>query len=129
MPFDGIDFTQRDLMLNKLDRVVHLLERQEKWCQHQILGWDGSRCILGALFIAGAKRLLSPVILAAARDITDVPFSRIDYFNDHYATDHELVMAVLSRAYDRILTGNIPPPPKRAAFVTWIFRHFSPSAS
>ncbi len=122
MPFDGIDFNRRQHLLDKLDLVVHLLDSEDKWCKHQFLAWNGKRCILAALFLTRSRYLLGPVILAAARDVTGIGFTRIDSFNDDSATDHALVIAVLDRTHERILTGQIPPAAHHRPLLTKIRR-------
>ena len=109
MPFDGTDFTGRQLMLTKLADVRRLLDTEDKWCKKHFRMWDGRYCILGALMSARAKSLLYDLILASIHDVTRGRYRTVVQFNDSPVTQHRLIVAVLDRARYRILVGQIPP--------------------
>lgn len=107
MPFDGREFEQSNLMLEKLDSVIDLLSSEDKWCKYQVRTNDGRRCIMGVLIDVDGAALLADPILAAARELTGKSHGRVERFNDHRKTDHRLVLAVLRRARENLLLGKM----------------------
>lgn len=109
MPFDGAErIGQVDLlqtMSEQLDRVIGLLAREDQWCKGRTETPDRRHCIIGAIHAARADRVLKPVILAAAREVTGRRHLRVEWFNDHRDTTHPMVLAVLARAQENIRCG------------------------
>src|SRR5215469_10004211 len=54
MPFDGTGYEGRFEALDKMDKVIDLLAREDRWCKQQLRSYDGRRCILGAMMAADA---------------------------------------------------------------------------
>jgi hypothetical protein len=115
MPFDGTGLEDRIDSLDKIDKVIDLLSREERWCKQQLRSYDGRRCILGAMMAADATIALKEPILMAIKQITGRDYLRIEMFNDHPLTTHALVVKVLSQARDNIVTGVIERPATYAA--------------
>ena len=113
MPFDGTDFAQRDLMLERINGVINLLRSEDRWCKGQLKTSDGKRCIMGAVMAVDAEQLLARPILEAIREVTGRSFARIERFNDHSRTDHRLVVAVLEKTRENIAIGRTAAPPSR----------------
>jgi hypothetical protein len=111
MPFDGREFDQRRVMLEKLDGVIDLLGSEDRWCKHRLRSNDGRRCIMGALMDVDAISILTQPILAAAHELTGKSYSHIERFNDHTKTDYRLVSATLRRARENITLGKTAPAP------------------
>lgn len=105
MPFDGTQFEQGALALEKIDYVISALGTEDRWCKGHLRTSDGRRCIMGALNDANALQLLSQPILDAAGEVTGKSYHRIERFNDERSTSHKLVLAVLRRAREDILLG------------------------
>jgi hypothetical protein len=111
MPFDGSEHEHdaRWRILkeigDQLGEVEALLAREERWCKGVLETSDGRRCILGAMQAVPASRILEPVILSAIKEVTGRYYLRIDAFNDHRTTTHDLVLAVLGRAHDNVRAG------------------------
>jgi hypothetical protein len=108
MPFDGREFGRHSEMLRKLGAVTELLGTEERWYKRELKTRDGRRCILGALMHVGGNAQLSEIILCAARELTGKPYRGVESFNDGSTTTHRLVLAVLSRSRDIILSGRVP---------------------
>jgi len=115
MPFDGKTGDGRYDALDKIDRVIGLLSRKERWCKQQLRTRDGRRCIQGAMMEADATIVLKQPILLAIRQITRRDYARIEMFNDQPLTTHTLVLQVLHQARQNILDGVIERPLLRAA--------------
>jgi hypothetical protein len=83
--------------LRKLDEVVALLATPGQWCKGIELAQDGRRCLIGAMFDAGAIAALSGTILKA---IASHGHRRcaITEFNDDPRTTHADILRVLHRA-------------------------------
>lgn len=113
MPFDGTGYEGRTAALDKMDRVIDLLSRKDRWCKQQIRTYDGRRCILGAMMAADATIALKEPILLAIQQVTGRDYLRIEMFNDHPLTTHGLVVKVLHQARDNIATGVSAPTPRR----------------
>ena len=70
MPFDGTGYEGRIEALDKMDKVVDLLVREDRWCKQQLRSYDGRRCILGAMMAADATIALKEPILLAIKQVT-----------------------------------------------------------
>jgi hypothetical protein len=105
MPFDGTGYEGRIEALDKMDKVIDLLSREDRWCKQQLRSYDGRRCILGAMMAADATIVLKEPILLAIKQVTGRDYLRIEMFNDHPLTTHGLVLKVLSQARDNVVNG------------------------
>lgn len=105
MPFDGTGLEGRFDALEKMDKVIELLSREDRWCKQQLRSYDGRRCILGAMVAADATIALKEPILLAIRQVTGRDYLRIEMFNDHPLTTHPLVLSVLHQARANIING------------------------
>ena len=114
MPLDGKTGDGRYDALDKIDRVIDLLSRKDRWCKQQLRTRDGRRCIQGAMMAADATIVLKQPILLAIRQVTGRDYARIEMFNDQPLTTHALVLGVLHRARQNILDGAIERPLLRA---------------
>jgi hypothetical protein len=83
MPFDGTVYEGRIEALEKMDKVIDLLAREDRWCKQQLRSYDGRRCILGAMMAADATIALKEPILLAVNQITSRDYRRIEMFKDH----------------------------------------------
>jgi hypothetical protein len=110
MPFDGADYEGRIDALARIDKVIELLSREDRWCKQQLRSYDGRRCILGAMMAADATIALKEPILMAIKQVTGRDHLRIEMFNDHPLTTHPLVMRVLHQARDNIIAGVVVDP-------------------
>jgi hypothetical protein len=108
MPFDGVEFSRHEKVLDKLDEVIDLLGSEHRWCQKALRTDDGRRCIVGAMVDAKAKKQLYGLVLASAREVTGVSYTSVERFNDDAATDHRLVLAVLDDVRHRVMLGDVP---------------------
>ena len=115
MPFDGTGYEGRIEALDKMDKVVELLSREDRWCKQQLRSYDGRRCILGAMMAADATIALKEPILLAIKQVTGRDYLRIEMFNDHPLTTHGLVLRVLHQARDNIVNGVATRPPAPAS--------------
>jgi hypothetical protein len=114
MPFDGTVYEGRIDALDKMDKVIDLLSREDRWCKQQLRSYDGRRCILGAMMAADATIALKEPILTAIKQVTGRDYLRIEMFNDHPLTTHGMVVTVLGQARDNIVTGTVAQPRGRA---------------
>ena len=105
MPFDGTGYDGRIEALDKMDKVIDLLSREDRWCKQQLRSYDGRRCILGAMMAADATIVLKEPILLAIKQVTGRDYLRIEMFNDHPLTTHGLVLKVLSQARENVVNG------------------------
>lgn len=110
MPFDGKSFEGQLGALDKMDQVIDLLSREERWCKGKLRTDDGRRCIVGALQDAHAAVELTRPIMLAIQQIAGARYSGIEAFNDHRATSHALVLAVLHQARANVLAGVVGQP-------------------
>jgi hypothetical protein len=123
MPFDGTGYGGRIEALDKMDKVIDLLAREDRWCKQQLRSYDGRRCILGAMMAADATIALKEPILLAIKQVTGRDYLRIEMFNDHPLTTHGLVLRVLSQARENVLTGVAErPAPAAPPAATAIWR-------
>ena len=118
MPFDGTGYEGRIEALDKMDKVIDLLSREDRWCKQQLRSYDGRRCILGAMMAADATIALKEPILLAIRQVTGRDYLRIEMFNDHPLTTHGLVLRVLGQARENIVNGVVERAPVPAASAT-----------
>jgi len=105
MPFDGTGYEGRIEALDKMDKVIDLLSREDRWCKQQLRSYDGRRCILGAMMAADATIVLKEPILLAIKQVTGRDYLRIEMFNDHPLTTHGLVLRVLHQARENVVNG------------------------
>ena len=110
MPFDGNGYEGRIEALDKMDKVIDLLAREDRWCKQQLRSYDGRRCILGAMMAADATTVLKEPILLAVKQVTGRDYLRIEMFNDHPLTTHTLVLKVLNQARENIVNGVVERP-------------------
>ena len=115
MPFDGTGYEGRIEALDKMDKVIDLLSREDRWCKQQLRSYDGRRCILGAMMAADATIVLKEPILLAIKQVTGRDYLRIEMFNDHPLTTHGLVLKVLHQARDNVVNGVAERPPGPAS--------------
>ena len=107
MPFDGTDYEGRIDALARMDKVIELLSREDRWCKQQLRSYDGRRCILGAMMAADATVALKEPILQAIKQVTGRDYLRIEMFNDHPLTSHPLVVSVLHQARGNVISGAV----------------------
>jgi hypothetical protein len=117
MPFDGKEFALPLSALDKMDQVIDLLSREERWCKGKLYTDDGRRCIVGALQEVEAAVELSTPIMLAIEQVVGAHFSGIEAFNDNRATNHAMVVAVLRQARTNVLAGVVGEPAP-------VMRHF-----
>ena len=110
MPFDGRGFGDSFEALDKIDKVINLLAREDRWCKQQLRTYDGRRCILGAMMDADATLVLMGPILLAIEQVTCCDYSKVEVFNDSPSTSHALVLRVLRQARDNILSARGASP-------------------
>jgi hypothetical protein len=110
MPFDGFGLEGRIEALEKMDKVIDLLSREDRWCKQQLRSYDGRRCILGAMMAADATIALKEPILTAIKQVTGRDYLRIEMFNDHPLTTHGMVVKVLDQARQNVVSGVIAHP-------------------
>lgn len=106
MPFDGVGFIGNE-SVRKMDEVIDLLGTPDKWCKGALRSHDGRYCIRGAVRAVDGTDVLEPTILEAIGQVAGKRFRRIESFNDHPNTSHEQVVAVLTRARENLVTGQI----------------------
>ncbi|HYM04230.1 MAG TPA: hypothetical protein VET85_14855 [Stellaceae bacterium] len=111
MPFDGTGYEGRLQSLDKMDKVIDLLGREDRWCKQQLRSYDGRRCILGAMMAADATVALKEPILLAIKQVTGRDYLRIEMFNDHPLTTHALVVRVLHQARENVVNGVVERQP------------------
>lgn len=122
MPFDGTGHEGRIEVLDKMDNILDLLAREDRWCKQQLRSYDGRRCILGAMMAVDATIALKEPILMAIKQVTGRDYLRIEMFNDHPLTTHALVLQVLHQARDNVINGmlvRVPPPVSATAGTGW----------
>jgi hypothetical protein len=115
MPFDGTGYESRIDALERMDKIIELLGREDRWCKQQLRSYDGRRCILGAMMAADATIALKDPILLAIKQVTGRDYLRIEMFNDHPLTTHRLVVDVLHRARENVAAGGEPRSVARTA--------------
>jgi hypothetical protein len=91
--------------LAKLAVAERLLASEGHWCKGALRDGRDRYCLLGALDMAGARRLLAPVVLRAVREVSGKHYWRIESFNDSRRTTHADVLRVLRRARETIAAG------------------------
>ena len=103
MPFDEDRNRQRNSALEKLGKVIALLATEDRWCKFFAVTGDGRRCLWGALWAEDAATILEAPVLRAIEQVTGCRYECIDAFNDHPATTHATVLAVLHRTRQDLL--------------------------
>jgi hypothetical protein len=104
MPLDGTVLAVSFDALEKMDKVIDLLAREDHWGPQQLRRYGGRYCILGAMLEVNAFAPLREPILLAIKQITGRCL-RIEAPNDHPWTSHGLVLRVLRQARHNILSG------------------------
>ena len=110
MPFDGKSFDGQLRVLDKMDQVIEMLSREERWCKGKLRTDDGRRCIVGAIQDAHAVVELTRPVMLAIHQVSGGRYSGIEAFNDHRATTHGLVVQVLNQARENVMSGIIGEP-------------------
>ncbi len=128
MPFDGTGYEGHIDALDKMDKVIDLLSREDRWCKQQLRSYDGRRCILGAMMAADATIVLKEPILMAIKQVTGRDYLRIEMFNDHPLTTHATVVRVLSQARENIVNGVVTRPRAAAPATAWWSTSLKPLA-
>lgn len=95
--------------LVKLAAAERLLASEDQWCKGALRDRQGRHCMLGALDAVGARHLLAPVVLHAAREVGGKRYWRIESFNDDRGTTHAHVLRVLHRAREKIIAEAVRP--------------------
>lgn len=110
MPLDDTGFRVWCEPLDKIDRVIDLLATEERWCRGRLMTTDGRRCIMGAIQAVEGTRVLTRPVSIAIRQVTGrrsgwwIDMDDIPRFNDDAATNHALVLRVLSQARKNIIS-------------------------
>jgi len=125
MPFDGAENSQA---LEKMDQVIRMLVKPDRWCKGTASTHDGRHCIMGALNAVRARWLLQPAIMRAIADVSGCRLG-IEPFNDSRHTDHALVLKVLKKAREYVASGRFvtmteehEPLPAWDQTSDWLFR-------
>ena len=119
MPFDGKDYESRIEILDKLDKVIDLLNNERRWCKSVLYTRDGRRCIVGAMMSADAVTELKKPILLAIEQVTGCYYARIEAFNDEPQTTHAHVVKVLHKARENIMNAAVAPPAATHRTALW----------
>jgi hypothetical protein len=106
MPFDGTVYEGRVRSLDKMDKVIDLLSDETRWCKRKLQTPDGRYCIVGAMMAVDAVSELRKPILLAIDQVTGRHYPSIETFNDHLLTTHALVLKVLGRARENMLSDS-----------------------
>ena len=107
MPFDENRYRGRSNALEKVDKVIALLATEDRWCKFFGVS-DGRRCLWGAMWAEDAATVLEPPVLRAIKEVTGLCYESIDAFNDHPATTHATVLAVLHQAHRNLRVASSP---------------------
>ena len=113
MPFDGTVYEGRVRSLDKMDKVIDLLSDETRWCKKQLKTPDGRYCIAGAIAAVDASSELRKPILLAIEQVTGHHYGSIETFNDNQLTTHALVLKVLGRARENMLSDSSPTTKQR----------------
>jgi hypothetical protein len=105
MPLDDVGFGDRIGPLDKIEQVIDLLAKEERWCKGQLVTQDGRRSIVGAVRAVDGDSVLVRPILLAIRQVTGRRFAGIESFNDDPETTHQLVLKALFQAREYIIDG------------------------
>jgi hypothetical protein len=124
MPFDPAGHELRVEALEKIERVIDLLNERDRWCKRSFETEDGRMCILGAVRAVDGELLLYAPILRAIRAVTGHGYRRIEAFNDEWLTSHAQVLEVLDQVRQDLMLGLVPavgrePPPSRPPRRDW----------
>jgi|SRR5215469_4290045 len=107
MPFDGAGFPANEY-LQKIDTVIDLLGTPERWGKGSFRTRDGRYCLRGAIRSFDKTEVLGPVVLDAIKQVTGHNYYNIERFNDRHSTNHAIVVTVLTKARENIVTGRFP---------------------
>jgi len=107
MPFDGTAYEGRVRCLDKMDKVIDLLSDERRWCKRQLQTLDGRYCIAGAIAAVDAVSELRKPTMLAIEQVTGHHYLSIETFNDHRLTTHALVLKVLRRARENMLSDSL----------------------
>jgi hypothetical protein len=113
MPFDGTVYEGRVRSLDKMDKVIDLLSDETRWCKKQLKTSDGRYCVAGAIAAVDASSELRKPILLAIEQVTGHHYGSIETFNDNQLTTHALVLKVLGRARENMLSDSSPTTKQR----------------
>jgi hypothetical protein len=105
-------YRQRSDGLAKIDKVIALLATEDRWCKFFGMSSDGRRCLWGALWAEDAATILEAPVLRAIEQVTRCRYESIDAFNDHPATTHPMILAVLYRARQDLQVAMSPSAPR-----------------
>ena len=108
MPVYDDRYRERNGALEKLDKVIALIATEDRWCKFFALSSDGRRCLWGALWAEDAAPVLETPVLQAVTQVTGCCYESIDAFNDHPATTHATVLAVLHQTRQNLRTAMSP---------------------
>ena len=108
MPVDDDRYRERNSALEKVDKVIALIATEDRWCKFFALSSDGRRCLWGALWAEDAAPVLEAPVLQAVTQVTGCRYESIDAFNDHPATTHATVLAVLHRTRQNLRMAMSP---------------------
>jgi hypothetical protein len=122
MPFDGTVYEGRVRSLDKMDKVIDLLSDEMRWCKRQLKTPDGRYCIAGAMMAVDAVSELKTPILLAIEQVTGVYHRHIEAFNDHPLTTHALVLKVLGRARENMLSDSSTATKQRVGLWARLFQ-------
>jgi hypothetical protein len=113
MPFDGTVYEGRVRSHHKMDKVIDLLSDETRWCKKQLKTPDERYCIAGAIAALDASSELRKPILLAIEQVTGHHYGSIETFNDSQLTTHALVLKVLGRARENMLSDSSPTTKER----------------
>ena len=108
MPVYDDRYRERNGAIEKLDKVIALIATEDRWCKFFALSSDGRRCLWGALWAEDAAPVLEAPVLQAVTQVTGCRYESIDAFNDHPATTHATVLAVLHQTRQNLRMAMSP---------------------
>jgi hypothetical protein len=112
---DGTSEEVSSEALEKMDKVMGLLAREDRWGRQQLRYYGGRYCIEGAMMEANAATLREPIPIAIKQVTGRNCYPKIEAFNDYPSTSHDLVLRVLHQARDNIRSGEVESPPATPA--------------
>jgi hypothetical protein len=122
MPFDGVGFSTNEYS-QKIEEVINLIGKPEKWGKGSFRSKDGRYCLRGAIRKLDRNEVLGPVVLDAINQVTDGRYFTIERFNDSKLTTHAMILTVLARARENIALGRFRMTPKSEIRVS-LFRRW-----